>query len=101
MKVDVVWQLDAQDDLDQAALTYQAEDEYLALRFLSAVEASVELLRTYPESAPKLFDETRSLPIPKFPYSVLYVLTESRIVVIAIAHQHRRPGFWRGRSSLD
>ena len=33
----------------------------------------------------------------KFPYAVVYLELVDEIVVVAIAHSHRKPGYWRGR----
>jgi hypothetical protein len=34
----------------------------------------------------------------RFPYGVVYQILESEILVVAITHLHRRPGYWRDRS---
>lgn len=39
----------------------------------------------------------RIIPIHRFPYSLVYRITEDEIRVIAVAAQRRRPGYWRGR----
>lgn len=33
----------------------------------------------------------------RFPYKMLYVVFEARIVVLAVAHQHRNPDYWIDR----
>ena len=35
--------------------------------------------------------------LKRFPYGVIYHLDEQEILVIAIAHLHRKPEFWRNR----
>lgn len=40
---------------------------------------------------------TRRFPLRRFPYSIIYQLKPDEIRVIALAHQSRRPGYWRGR----
>lgn len=32
-----------------------------------------------------------------FPYGIIYYLTDSEIVIVAYAHEKRRPGYWRHR----
>lgn len=39
----------------------------------------------------------RRMPLRRFPYSIVYLLLPEEIRVIAIAHQRRKPGYWRGR----
>lgn len=35
--------------------------------------------------------------VERFPYAVVFVERDSDILVLAFAHHHRRPGYWRGR----
>jgi plasmid stabilization system protein ParE len=39
----------------------------------------------------------RAKSLKRFPYSVLYSVENNEIVVLAIAHQSRKPGCWRDR----
>jgi toxin ParE1/3/4 len=40
---------------------------------------------------------TRRVLLKKFPFSVIYRPEPDGIVIFAVAHQSRRPGYWRGR----
>jgi hypothetical protein len=40
---------------------------------------------------------TRRRVLEKFPYSVIFQEKEEVILVAAVAHAKRRPGYWRGR----
>jgi hypothetical protein len=35
--------------------------------------------------------------LAKFPYSVIYKEKDEVILIVAVAHAKRRPGYWRGR----
>jgi len=39
--------------------------------------------------------ERRSFAV--FPFTIVYAQRDETIVIVAIAHQRRRPGYWRGR----
>jgi plasmid stabilization system protein ParE len=41
----------------------------------------------------------RRFILSRFPYSVVYRVHGMAIEVIAIAHHHREPGYWKGRVS--
>jgi plasmid stabilization system protein ParE len=41
---------------------------------------------------------TRRVLVPRFPYQVVYRLMSTEIVIVAVAHLKRRPGYWRRRS---
>jgi toxin ParE1/3/4 len=40
---------------------------------------------------------TRKFLLRRFPYAVVYRITESAIQVIAVAHGRRRPSYWKSR----
>ena len=44
------------------------------------------------------FDEFRKYTLRQFPFSVIYQELLSEIIVFAVAHGHRRPGYWRSRT---
>lgn len=64
----------------------------------STFERSTELLLGQPHLGSVWRGVVRRLPMRRFPYNVIYYLRESEIRILAIAHQSRKPGFWRGRS---
>lgn len=39
----------------------------------------------------------RVLPLDRFPYLIPYACEGERLVILAIAHASRRPGYWRAR----
>jgi hypothetical protein len=40
---------------------------------------------------------TRRLVLRRFPFAIVYRLAGEFVLVLAIAHMRRRPGYWRGR----
>lgn len=42
--------------------------------------------------------DIRKAGLKRFPFSVIYRVTSAHIVVLAVAHQRRRPAYWLGRS---
>lgn len=40
----------------------------------------------------------RRFLLPRFPFAVAYVIRGDDVLVLAIAHTRRRPGYWRGRT---
>ena len=88
----------AQLELEQAADFYDLESQGLGAEFLDTVETALHALLEFPDSCPVLLGETRKLVLKRFPYSVMYWIDGEVIVVTAIAHQRRRPGYWRDHS---
>jgi hypothetical protein len=46
-------------------------------------------------STPNLESIARCLTTQRFPYGIIYEATETEILILAIAHMHRRPDYWR------
>ena len=66
--------------------------------FLDELQRIIDLLRRQPELGRLVSRGLRALPLHRFPFSVIYASEPDRIVIVAVAHQNRRPGYWRGRS---
>lgn len=81
---------------EDAAAWYAERDPRVAARFVEELEAAFALIVEAPGRWPAFFD-TRRVLLPRFPYFVLYRDEPSRILVVAIAHARRRPGYWQGR----
>lgn len=89
---------DAGDELTEGALYYAREaNAELGQAFLSEFERSIDLLLEHPKFGAVWRGATRRLPLRRFPYSIVYTQREDEVRVLAVAHQRRRPGFWRGR----
>jgi hypothetical protein len=41
--------------------------------------------------------EVRVRTVARFPYRIYYRARETEILIVAVAHRRRRPGFWRER----
>ncbi|MFL6235680.1 MAG: type II toxin-antitoxin system RelE/ParE family toxin [Thermoanaerobaculia bacterium] len=66
-------------------------------RFLDDFFKVLKRIGKYPESGFRISGGVRGAKISVFRYDVIYRLEQSRIYIIAIAHQRRKPGYWRGR----
>jgi toxin ParE1/3/4 len=70
----------------------------LAERFSWAVRHATDLLTATPQlDSPHQASQTRSWPLRRFPYTLVYRVQGERLTVMAVAHQSREPGYWVGR----
>jgi plasmid stabilization system protein ParE len=90
---------EAAEELEAAADWYEKRQPGLGLVFLDAVEGALSHLADWPESGAPLLttDDARRTPVARFPYHLPYVLLDDHVRVLAVAHDHRRPGYWRSR----
>jgi len=88
---------EARDDLFDAAEYYEQKETGLGQRFRDQI---ADVLRTV-ITAPHLWRERpggyRRVNCPVFPYHLAYVIRGETLVVVAVAHGSRKPGFWRDR----
>ena len=63
------------------------------------MEQTVERISTHPEAGAPLASEFRKRIVSEFPYNIIYRVWEDYIYLVAVAHHHRRPGYWRDRST--
>lgn len=41
--------------------------------------------------------DVRRMPVARFPYYLAYLVIDDGVRVLAIAHDRRRPAYWKGR----
>jgi plasmid stabilization system protein ParE len=72
-------------------------DPELGGRFYEEIESLIRDIRQEPVGF-RLFDAPIRRHFSRvFPYAVLYIDEPDRVLIIAVMHMKRRPGYWRGR----
>lgn len=66
-------------------------------QFLAELRECLAGIVESPLAWPEYFEGTRRRLLGRFPYSVVYRLDPDRILVVAVAHLKRRPGYWLRR----
>jgi ParE toxin of type II toxin-antitoxin system, parDE len=84
-------------ELDEAIRWYNAQAPGLGDAFLVEVLAAVHRITIYPEAWHPLDDGVRRCRLTRFPYGLIYAIDNSDILVLAVAHLHREPDYWRDR----
>jgi plasmid stabilization system protein ParE len=78
---------------------YQERVPDLGGELVEEVERAVEEIASFPEIGSPYLADTRRVLVRRFPYSVVYQVRPDGIVILAVAHQKRKPGYWWGRSA--
>ena len=89
----------AQAELDEAIGWYTEQAPGLGDAFLLETLKVLKLIEQFPQAWNPLTTGIRRCRLQRFPYSVIYTLDAEAILVLAEAHQHRKPGYWRNRAS--
>lgn len=67
------------------------------MAFVTQVEKAVERARLFPESPRKISGRLRRVLTSRFSYSIIYEILEDHILIWAVAHTSRKPGYWKER----
>lgn len=89
----------AQAELDEAIAWYAEQAPGLGEAFLIETLKAFELIERFPQAWHPLGPQIRRCRLRRFPYSVVYTPDGADLLVLAIAHQHRKPRYWRDRIS--
>lgn len=89
---------EAESDLREAAEYYRERaGATITQAFFGDFEHSMSLLLEHPLLGAPCLQDKRRLVMRRFPYSIVYAIAAQEIQVMAVAHQSRRPGYWRKR----
>jgi len=97
---------EAAEELSEAAAWYERESPGLGSRLIDAFEHALTLLRNespplVPVQGEAATKGAERLLLQRFPFSVIVVRRGQELIVVALAHFSRRPGYWRDRLSTQ
>lgn len=88
---------DAQQEFDETIAYYEAARKDLGREFRDEVMRFVERILENPERYSVRQSDVRRANLDRFPYNVNYITDDGSIVIVAIAHNRRRPHYWLPR----
>jgi plasmid stabilization system protein ParE len=88
---------DAEEEMNEAAKYYQSKTAGLGIDYLSEVERAVASITQSPTTWPEVERELRRRLVRRFPFGILYYVDQKEIVIVAVAHLRRKPGYWKKR----
>jgi len=87
----------AEAELDDAIRWYQTQAQGLGEVFLLEVVAAANRIARYPEAWHLLEQGIRRCRLTRFPYGLIYAIEKDDVLILALAHLHRKPEYWRDR----
>jgi toxin ParE1/3/4 len=86
-------------EIDHEVDYYESRQAGLGTELEDEIDATLEQILRFPESAPQWKDRSdrRVVVLDRFPFTMPYQLHGEDIVVLALAHTSRRPGYWSRR----
>ena len=77
---------------------YNEAQPGLGARFTVAVEAATARALAFPFAGSLAVSNTRRVVLKDFPFSLFYRPEGDGIIVFAVSHHSRRPGYWMTRT---
>jgi plasmid stabilization system protein ParE len=87
----------AQLELDGAIAYYNEERPGLGDAFLVEIVATIKRIKGFPDAWHPMGQELRRAQLRRFPYGLIYAVDKGDVLIVAIAHLHRKPNYWRER----
>jgi plasmid stabilization system protein ParE len=88
---------EASDEADEARRWYRDRSEAAETAFLRELDHALELIGHAPHRWPSYMAGAQRYVFRTYPYSIVYFVEGDIVNVVAIAHERRRPGYWRKR----
>lgn len=79
---------------------YEGERPGLSEDFLGEVTRSIELIAEQPQAWPPVSRPglgARRFLVPRHPSAIVYFVEKDELVIVAVAHGKRCPGYWANR----
>ena len=93
---------EAAEEAAGAAAWYEMERPGLGIDFINALEAAFdlieeEILPLLPMTGEAGIKGAKRIILRRFPYDIVAIDRSHEIIIIAVAHHSRKPGYWRDR----
>ncbi len=92
-----VFHPDAEIELEQVVTYYESRQNGLGLEFADEVLATIARILDYPTVGIIFSKNTRRCLTKRFPYGIIYQISEDTVRIIAVGHLRRRPEYWEKR----
>ncbi|WP_042711203.1 type II toxin-antitoxin system RelE/ParE family toxin [Crocosphaera watsonii WH 8501] len=76
---------------------YTEQRTEVAQAFINAIEDAVYRVRESSTRYNAIDDDVRRCMTRRFPYGILYTIEQDYILILAVMHCSREPGYWKSR----
>lgn len=88
---------EAEMELIEAAAHYEIQVPGLGERFEAEIRRATDILLEHPDIGSPADPHLRRFILNRFPFTLYYSATSDVLRIEVVAHQSRRPGYWRSR----
>jgi toxin ParE1/3/4 len=84
-------------EFEAADAWYSERSDDAGSAFVLEVIEAFETISLAPQRWPEYLYGTRRYLLHHFPFSIVYLDDRDAVTFVAVSHNRRRPGYWRGR----
>jgi toxin ParE1/3/4 len=84
-------------EIEAAADWYQQRSADASVGFIAAVFDALGSIVEAPRRWPKYLYGTQRFVLHRFPFSTIYLDAPDVVNIVAVAHNKRKPGYWKRR----
>ncbi len=88
---------ESEQELVEAVLWYESKEAGLGIRFRDEIAHVLDRIVEDPLLWRERSGGYRRVNCPVFPYYIPFFIRGNKIIIAAIAHGHRKPGYWKSR----
>ena len=88
---------EAAKELTSSIRYYEDKSVGLGAEFLDEIEEAIAQALAHPQSGSLLTKQDRRILLDRFPYEIIYDVSENIITITAVKHMKRKPGYWESR----
>ena len=88
---------EAEQELIDATMWYETKQSGLGKRLRDEVAHVVSRVAEDPTLWRERKGGYRRVNCPVFPYFIAYIMRRQKIIIVAVGHGHRKPGYWKSR----
>jgi plasmid stabilization system protein ParE len=88
---------EAVEEVDEAIRYYEVRSPGLGTQFFMEIETAAKEIEQDPVIWPIYTKNTRRRLLKRFPFAIIYQIEAEEIIIVAVAHSSRKPGYWMDR----
>ena len=89
---------EALEEAEAAARWWYAERSVSAAAgFSREIDTAESAIVEFPDAWPPFDHGTRRYLLRRYPFRMIYRVESRRVLIVAVAHGHRRPAYWKSR----
>lgn len=80
-------------ELKESQDYYNLQQENLGNIFKNDIQKAINSIQNFPNLYPNITETIKRCLLHRFPFSIFYSVHKDTIIILSIAHQHRKPQY--------